>query len=55
MKPKISYVSDDLRPEYNFDYSRGVRGKYYKRMLKGGQTSRSWNPMSRKPFQIQPR
>ena len=36
MKPKISYVSDDLRREYNFDYSKGVRGKYYKRILKEG-------------------
>ena len=27
MKPKISNVSDELRPEYNFDYSKGVRGE----------------------------
>ena len=32
MKPK----SDDLRPEYHFDYSKAVRGKYYKRLLKEG-------------------
>ena len=32
MKPKN--VSDGLRPEYDFDYSKGVRGKYYKRILK---------------------
>lgn len=32
MKPK----SDDLRSEYHFDYSKAVRGKYYKRILKGG-------------------
>ena len=31
MKPKN--VSDDLRSEYDFDYSKGVRGKY-KRILK---------------------
>ena len=36
MKPKTSYLSDDLRPEYSFDYSRGVRGKYYKQILKEG-------------------
>lgn len=36
MKPKISNVSDELRPEYDFDYSKGVRGKYYKRILKEG-------------------
>lgn len=28
--------SDDLRPEYHFDYSKAVRGKYYKRILKEG-------------------
>ena len=33
MKPK---PTDDLRPEYNFDYSKAVRGKYYKRLLKEG-------------------
>jgi hypothetical protein len=27
---------DDLRPEYNFYYSKAVRGKYYKRLLKEG-------------------
>ena len=25
--------SDDLRPEYDFDFSKGVRGKYYKRYM----------------------
>ncbi|HHT9104750.1 MAG TPA: BrnT family toxin [Candidatus Wujingus californicus] len=28
--------SDELRPEYNFDYSKAVRGKYYKRILDEG-------------------
>jgi hypothetical protein len=28
--------NDDLRPEYEFDYSKAVRGKYYKRLLKEG-------------------
>lgn len=28
--------SDQLRPEYNFDYSKAVRGKYYKRLLHEG-------------------
>ena len=28
--------ADDLRPEYDFDYSKAVRGKYYKRLLKEG-------------------
>lgn len=35
MKPKRSH-SDDLRPEYDFDYRNAVRGKYYKRILKEG-------------------
>ncbi len=24
---------DDLRPQYDFDYSKAVRGKYYRRLL----------------------
>ena len=36
MKPKTHRVSEDLRSEYNFDYSKGVRGKYYKRILREG-------------------
>lgn len=35
MKPK-SAKSDDMRSEYNFDYAKAVRGKYYKRILKVG-------------------
>ena len=27
---------DDMRPEYNFDYSAGVRGKYYRRIMREG-------------------
>jgi len=27
---------DDLRPEYDFDYSKAVRGKYRKRLLSEG-------------------
>ncbi len=29
-------VSDQLRPEYNFDYSKAVRGKYHRRLLREG-------------------
>ncbi|MBA5865293.1 MAG: hypothetical protein GDA67_01195 [Nitrospira sp. CR1.3] len=36
MKRKIEVSSDDLRPEYNFDYAKAVRGKYYRRLLKEG-------------------
>ena len=27
-------LPDDMRPEYDFDYSEAVRGKYYRRLLK---------------------
>lgn len=27
---------DDLLPEYSFDYSKAVRGKYYQRLLREG-------------------
>ena len=36
MKVKEKKISDELRPEYNFDYSKAVRGKYYKRILEEG-------------------
>ena len=36
MKPKAREVRDKLRPEYDFDYSTAVRGKYYRRLLKEG-------------------
>jgi hypothetical protein len=36
MKGKRTDLEDDLRPEYDFDYSKGVRGKYYQRILREG-------------------
>lgn len=36
MRAKKKKVSDELRPEYNFDYSKAVRGKYYKHILEEG-------------------
>jgi hypothetical protein len=36
MKAKRRSDSDDMRPEYDFDYSTAVRGKYYRRLLKEG-------------------
>jgi len=29
----MSKKSDDLRPEYDFDFSKAVRGKYYKQYV----------------------
>lgn len=36
MKAKPKQPPDDLRAEYSFDYSRAVRGKYAKRLLREG-------------------
>lgn len=36
MKAKEKKIGDELRPEYNFDYSKAIRGKYYKRILEEG-------------------
>lgn len=36
MKAKEKKISDELRPEYDFDYSKAVRGKYYKRLISEG-------------------
>jgi hypothetical protein len=36
MKPKVPQLSTELRPEYSFDYSKAVRGKYFRRLLKEG-------------------
>jgi len=36
MKAKSRTNPDDMRPEYDFDYSMAVRGKYYRRLLKEG-------------------
>jgi len=36
MKRKGEVSSDELRSEYTFHYSKAVRGKYYRRLLKEG-------------------
>ena len=36
MKAKSRSRPGDMRPEYDFDYSTAVRGKYYRRLLKEG-------------------
>jgi hypothetical protein len=36
MKPKKKQTVDELRPEYDFDYSKAVRGKYYRRLIDEG-------------------
>ena len=34
MKHKTTRRKDDLRPEYAIDYSKAVRGKYFRRLQK---------------------
>jgi hypothetical protein len=36
MKAKKKQTVDELRPEYDFDYSKAVRGKYYRRLIDEG-------------------
>ncbi len=36
MKNKHKEPTDELRPEYDFDYSKAVRGKYHRRLLAEG-------------------
>lgn len=36
MKPRNGTTTDDMRPEYDFDYATAVQGKYYRRLLKEG-------------------
>lgn len=36
MKTNLEDTRDELLPEYDFDYSKAVRGKYYKRLLQEG-------------------
>ena len=36
MKRKSRPQSDGMRAEYTFDYSKAVRGKYYRRLLEEG-------------------
>lgn len=50
MKPKTQHVADELRPEYNFDYSKAVRGKYYRRLLKEGSNVAVLEPDVAKAF-----
>lgn len=36
MKAKRNHRAAQMRAEYDFDYSKAVKGKYYKRLLKEG-------------------
>ncbi len=36
MRKKANKINDELRTEYDFDYSKASKGKYYKRLLSEG-------------------
>jgi hypothetical protein len=36
MKRKSRTQPDNMRPEYTFDYTKAIRGKYYRRLIKEG-------------------
>ena len=50
MKAKTEVDSDEMRPEYTFDYSKAVRGKYYHRLLKEGSNVVVLDPDIAKAF-----
>ena len=50
MKGKMRAQGDDLRSEYNFDYSKAVRGKYYRRIMKEGANVAILEPDVAKAF-----
>jgi hypothetical protein len=42
--------TDDLRPEYDFDFSKGERGRYFKRLRKEGSNNIVLEPDIAKAF-----
>lgn len=49
MKAKKTHP-DELRAEYDFDYSKGIRGKYYRRLLDKGSNVVVLDPDVAKAF-----
>jgi hypothetical protein len=50
MRAKSNVSSDGMRAEYDFDYSKAVRGKYYRRLLKEGANVAVLDPDVAKAF-----
>ena len=50
MKAKSKRTRDDLRPEYDFDYSKAVRGKYCRRLVEEGANVAVLDPDVAKAF-----
>jgi hypothetical protein len=43
-------IANELRAEYNFDYSKAMRGKYYRRLLDEGSNVAILDPDIAKSF-----
>ncbi len=50
MKDRKKKSSDELRSEYDFDYSKAVRGKYYRRLIDEGSNVIILDPDIAKAF-----
>jgi len=50
MRSRSQRNRDELRPEYDFDYSKAVREKYYKQLLKEGANIAVLEPDVAKAF-----
>jgi hypothetical protein len=50
MKANRQKEIDEMRPEYQFDYARAVRGKYYRRLIKEGANVVALEPDVAKEF-----
>jgi len=50
MRHKRQAQRDEMRAEYDFDYSEAVRGKYYRRVLKEGANVAVLEPDIAKAF-----
>jgi hypothetical protein len=50
MKDKKKKNVEELRPEYDFDYSKAVRGKYYRRLIDEGSNVVILDPDIAKAF-----
>ena len=50
MKVNKQREIDEMRPEYQFDYSQAVRGKYHRRLIKEGANVVALEPDIAKKF-----
>ncbi len=50
MKDRKTNEIDEMRPEYDFDYSKAVQGKFYRRLLAEGSNVAVLEPDVAKAF-----